>query len=227
MLEHQDTGDLDLREVETEMCRLPEVDAVRIVGDAIGRPIEVHVLAHGEKHAKQLVRDVQSVALASFGLELDRRIVSVVQLGSNGASTAPSVGAETPERPRVESLQTNVAGPRCTIRVTIASADDEATGFAEGTSAAGARARLVASATLDALRQLDPVADAFDVDAADVVRVGSYDVAVVTLIRSDPPDEHSLCGSAILNAGVEEAATRAVLDTRERLRRLPDLTTHD
>src|SRR2546421_5439633 len=72
--------DLDLREVEKELCRLPEVNAARIVEDEIGRPIEVHILASREKHAKQIVRDVQSVAMATFGLELDRRLVSVVQL---------------------------------------------------------------------------------------------------------------------------------------------------
>src|SRR3954471_6081038 len=72
--------DLDLREVERELCRLPEVNAARIVEDEAGRPVEVHILASRDKHAKQIVRDVQSVAMATFGLELDRRVVSVVQL---------------------------------------------------------------------------------------------------------------------------------------------------
>src|SRR5437773_10958720 len=45
-----------------------------------GRPTEVHILASPEKHAKQVVRDIQSVAMASFGLDLDRRLISVVQL---------------------------------------------------------------------------------------------------------------------------------------------------
>src|SRR5437764_15375091 len=72
--------ELDLREVEKELCRVPEVSAARIVEDEIGRPVEVHILSSRDKHAKQIVRDVQSVAMATFGLELDRRLVSVVQL---------------------------------------------------------------------------------------------------------------------------------------------------
>ena len=71
----------EVLELERELCRLPEVSAARVVTDTVGRPTEVHILANGAKHAKQVVRDVQSVALASFGIELDRRIVSVVQLG--------------------------------------------------------------------------------------------------------------------------------------------------
>ena len=44
-----------------------------------------------------------------------------------------------------------------------------------------ARHRLVATATIDALRQLDPAAECIDVDHAQIVRVGQLDVAVVTV----------------------------------------------
>src|SRR3954454_22145642 len=74
---------IDVEEVEREICRLPDVEIVRIVADSTGRVTEVHVVAHGTKHPKQIARDVQSVALASFGVELDRRTISVVQLGDN------------------------------------------------------------------------------------------------------------------------------------------------
>src|ERR1700751_3829557 len=85
---------LEFRSVEEELCRIPDVTAARIVADAAGRPIEVHILASPAKQAKQIVRDVQSVAMASFGLDLDRRIISVVQLESVGSVVggAPGLG---------------------------------------------------------------------------------------------------------------------------------------
>src|SRR4051812_38058262 len=36
---------VDLRELEDELCRLTGILGVRIVGDRVGRPVEVHVLA--------------------------------------------------------------------------------------------------------------------------------------------------------------------------------------
>ncbi|NOY56424.1 MAG: hypothetical protein GXP34_10620, partial [Actinobacteria bacterium] len=51
------------RELEEALCLLPTVDAVRIVGDN-GRVAEVHVLAAPAKPPKQVVRDVQSLAMA-------------------------------------------------------------------------------------------------------------------------------------------------------------------
>lgn len=75
---------VDFGEVERALCRIPEVSAARIVVDGAQQPVEVHILASPEKHAKQLVRDIQSVAMVSFGLDIDRRVISVVQLEGLG-----------------------------------------------------------------------------------------------------------------------------------------------
>jgi hypothetical protein len=213
MGDDQLTDDTDLRDVEAELCRLPDVVAARIVADAIGRPVEVHVLAQMGKHAKQVVRDVQSVALASFGLELDRRIVSVVQLGPNGSESSDGIASgAVPVRPRIVSIEAQTTRVRNTIRVAISMGDEEAIGFAEGSVALTVRPRLVASAALDALRQLQPAADRLDLDAAQITRIGAADVVVVTLIDFDPPHEQRLAGSAIVHSQVDDATVRAVLD---------------
>ncbi len=144
---------VDVQAVENEITRLPEVVACRIVADPLGHPVEVHVLAHPGKHPKQVVRDVQSVALASFGFEIDRRIVSVVQLGPTDTPGMDSAPAEAP-RLGIGAVQTQMEGRRTTIRVTLTSAGVEATGFAEGSIAAcgavaaggGRSARCAASA---------------------------------------------------------------------------------
>jgi hypothetical protein len=219
MLDEQVTEETDLRDVEAELCRLPDVVAARIVAGDGGRPVEVHVLAQTGKHAKQVVRDVQSVALASFGLEIDRRIVSVVQLGPNGAESPVAAVSASALRPRVCSIESQTAGARSSIRVTIALGDDEAVGFDEGSIASSTRPRLVASATLDALRQLEPTAECLDVTAAEVSRVGRDDVVVVTLVCVDPPHEQRLVGSAIIHQQTDDATVRAVLDATNR--RLP------
>ena len=59
-----------------------------------GVPVEVHILAAPTKLAKQVVRDVQSVALAAFGVELDRRTISVVQLEGSTLRLAPAPEGE-------------------------------------------------------------------------------------------------------------------------------------
>jgi len=216
------TLEFDLMEVEAELCRLPDVTAVRIVADTGGRPVEVHVLANAGKPAKQIVRDVQSVALASFGIDLDRRIVSVVQLAANGtAKGSPSLTAESTTRPQIVTVQAQSSGFRTSVQVTLGTSEDERTGYAEGSIAASSRPRLLAEATLDALRQLEPAAECLDVDTALVTRAGAHDIVVVLLVSVDPPHERHLSGSAIVYQHTDDAVVRAVLDATNR--RLPNL----
>jgi len=217
-----ETAGTDLRDVEAELCRLPDVAAARIVADDAGRPIEVHVLAGSGKHAKQVVRDIQSVALASFGLDIDRRIISVVQLGPDGSEVEVVDLPASASRPRISALESQSSGARSTVRVMLALGDDEAGGFAEGTVAAAARPRLVAEATLDALKQLESAAARLDIDAAQQLQVGDHHVVVVTLVYADPPQQQRLVGSAIVHQSLDDAIVRAVLDATNR--RLPFLT---
>jgi hypothetical protein len=213
--------DLEFRELERELCRLPDISAARIVVDEAGLPAEVHVLALPGKHPKQVVRDIQSVALASFGIELDRRIVSVVQFGAEG-QRAKMAGIAAAGRPVIAGIAAETTGLRSLVRVTLQRGDQETIGFAEGSVAAATRHRLVAAATLDALRQLDPVAECLDVDSAQVLRVGVNEIAVVTIVYVVPPGEELVSGSALVRGHQEpDAVARAVLDATNR--RLPQL----
>ena len=208
--------DLDLTEIEREICRLPDVSIARLVAEPGGRVSEVHVVAVAGKHPKQIVRDVQSIALASFGLELDRRIISVVQLRGNTLDEHLAADA----RPSIVRITAEANGLRSLVHVTLARADEEMVGFAEGSIATTARHRLVAAATVDALRQLEPAAECLDVDDAQIVRVGAHDIAVVTIVYVVPPTEELISGSAIVRPQREgDAIARAVLDATNR--RLP------
>ncbi len=204
--------DFDPIDLEREICRLPDVSIARIVAEPSGRISEVHVVATPGKRPKQIVRDIQSVALASFGIELDRRLVSVVQLGGS-AGYRPEPGP----RPSVVAVTAEANGLRSLVRVTLTRDDEEAVGFAEGSIATTARHRLVAAATVDALRQLEPAAECVDVDHAEIVRVGSLDVAVVTVVFVLPPAEQIVSGSAVVRPQQEgHAVARAVLDATNR-----------
>jgi hypothetical protein len=223
---------VDLGAVERELCRIPEVRAARIVTDADGRPVEVHILATPGKGAKQLVRDVQSVAIASSGVDFDHRIVSVVQLeddasmiakaNGNGHAPEPATPVTTSDRVVVDSVVVVKQDLRANATVTLRRADELVIGTAEGTVASTARWRIVAEAAVQALHQLEPAAANVSVEMAGVQRVGDRELAIVTLTIVLPPNEELLAGVAPVRGGTEEdAVARAVLDaTNRRLSRL-------
>jgi hypothetical protein len=221
--------DLDVRALEQELGRIPEVSAARVVVSDAGRPLEVHVLATPAKHVKQIVRDIQSVAMAQFSLELDHRIVSVVQL--EGQTAAGEAGGGHPGhgngflkelRIVIEGVTAVRDGLRCTAQVSLRRDEEAVLGVAEGSAASSVAPRLVAEATLDALRRLEPGASRADIEDAAVVRMGERRVAVVTLVLLVPPYEEVVVGSAVVRGSAEqEALCRAVLDgTNRRLAQL-------
>jgi hypothetical protein len=199
--------DTELADIEKELCRLPAVNAARIVADDIR--------AGPGKSPKQIARDVQSVAMATFGMEIDHRIISVVQL-DEGAAGGPltAVGGD---RVAIGAISSEQSGLRGETRVTLRRGEEEATGIAEGSVAESARQRAVAQATLDALRRLVPKAKGADVETAACVLIGSREVAVATLVFIVPGHEEVVSGSAIVRSGTEAGAlARAVLDATTR-----------
>ena len=67
-----------LAKLEEDLLRVPGVRSARVVGTDV--PSEIHIVTTSKRSPKQVVRDVQSLAAAGFGIPIDHRIVSVVQL---------------------------------------------------------------------------------------------------------------------------------------------------
>jgi hypothetical protein len=224
-----------LPDLEESIRQIPGVRAVSVVTDGRAQPTEVHVLAAPGKPAKQIVRDVQSLAMAQFDIDLDHRIVSVVQIeddtaedsaGSVGAtddSTAAETGAPAPEaveevlesieaqvRPMISEIGVRSTGAEIEVEVRLELDGDTFIGIERGAAAASARPRLVASATISALDELLGLPAA--VESAAIVDTGTHAVALVVITLSVPRiGAQSLAGSAVLRGDETDAVARAVL----------------
>jgi hypothetical protein len=126
---------MEFAQLEETIARLPSVLAVRVTGRST-RPEEIHVLAVPEKTAKQVVRDVQTLIMARFGLDIDRRIVSVVQIGPDQIPSAD-------DRPAIIGVHEIPEGTRVTVAVTLRWHGEDYVGTATGPAAGSARLRLV------------------------------------------------------------------------------------
>ena len=198
--------------LEQELKKIPGVNAVRIVLSEAAEPVEVHVLAGAGKAPKQVVRDVQTVAQAVFGIDLDRRIISVVQM--DGTLVTP---ADETMRVTVEGIAKSRTGHRTTAEVTLRRGIDLATGSAEGAAASTTTLNLVVRATLGAMVKLEPAAEQLELEHVATQKVGDRNFVVVSLVLLTPPYEELLLGAAAIRvAGEEDAAARAVLDATNR-----------
>jgi hypothetical protein len=229
-----------LPDLEESIRQIPGVRAASVVTDAQAHPTEVHVLAAPGKPAKQVVRDVQSLAMAQFNIDLDHRIVSVVQIEDESSASGAGrerveildltaeTGDQTAERPEViapaevlEEIEAQArpviteigvrsTGAEIEVEVRLSLDGDTFVGIERGAAAASARPRLVASATLNALDDLLGTPTA--VESASVVETGTHAVALVVLTLSLPRiGAQSVAGSAVVRGDETDAVARAVL----------------
>jgi hypothetical protein len=234
-------GSSQLQRLQEELQRIPAVRSARVIGN--DQPTEIHIVAGPERSAKQLVRDVQSLSTAGFGMTIDHRIVSVVQLededliqGNRSTSIEADevperaeVAAEEPrvedvgeaepgERPMVERIvQANAAGGGW-VKVALQWPGGEIT---EGVGVSGAsreaRARGAAAALLQALRpRLEPGGARVDVEHVVLHRMGQAETVVVRATYYGRQGASALVGVALLHDDAASATVRALLHALNR-----------
>lgn len=203
---------VNLRDFEEKVRRLPGVEAARVVTEG-GAVTEVHVLTGMAKAAKQVVRDVQSLAQAVFGLSIDRRVVSVVQL--------PDPDLAQGDRAVIVDVSEQMDGNHTKVVVTLGWQGETLIGEVAGAAAHTTRNRLVAEATIEALQQALQETTAIGVAAVDLPVLGSRAVAIAQVVMVHDGSERLMVGSALVDGESSRAVVRAVLDALNR--HIPEL----
>lgn len=205
-----------LPDFEDAVRQINGVRAASVVTGPDAVPTEIHVLASTGKAPKQVVRDVQSLALARFDIDVDHRIVSVVQIGDDQPieGAAEPVVESTP-RPAITSIMVRTTGAESEATVTLAAGGHIFEAKVIGPGAASQRPRLVAQATLQALAEL--LGTNAEVETAVLQQTGGRELAVVVLTVMVPRlGEQAVVGSAIVRGDASDAVARAVLAALNR-----------
>ena len=215
-----------LPELEDALRHIQGVKAASVVTGPDAVPTEVHVLAAPGKPAKQVVRDVQSLAMARYDIDIDHRIVSVVQMGDDEVRVPDTLAGLTPGgepadeaepvvRPAIAAIMVRSGKGQTEASVTLAAGDRLFEGRSQGPAGHSHRARLVAIATLDAVAEL--LGQACEVESSTVVPTGSREVALTVLTMALPRiGEQVLTGSAVVRGDDADAVARSVLAALNR-----------
>ncbi|KAA3637401.1 MAG: hypothetical protein DWP92_07860 [Armatimonadetes bacterium] len=201
---------VNFRELEEGLTRLDSVDAARVVNQG-DRITEIHVIAASDKPTKQVARDVQSLAMARFGLPIDHRVISVVQISPQHLDLSSMA------RAALKGVSESPNGVRTTMEVTLRHDDEEYVGTATGPAVASARLRLVGEATIDAIEKTFDSMPPIALDSIAKTHVGTRDVIVAVLVTAGERGGEDLnVGSAISASSDDDAGVRAVLNALNR-----------
>jgi hypothetical protein len=234
--------DIDIPAMERDLSRIPAVGSARVVLDEEDQLREVHVVCGVGRSPKLVGRDVQSLLAARWGIDVDHRKVSVVQVEGDGADAVSEAGAKdrrvapvptpaeaspaatiesvvspgsTKSQSAVElrSVAMTLTGERAEATVEVTAGDQGTTARAVGLGSWSSQRRLVVTATFDALATLDARLADVTVGEVVVIQAAGQDVVVATLNIWRNGAETAVAGAAAVGSrGELHAAAAAIVD---------------
>lgn len=202
-----------IQEWEQAIKQIKSVIAARIKVNSQGEIEEIHISAGSGRMPKQIVRDVESILIAQFDLQIDHKIISVAQLEDDEDGTFAIVDTM---RPKLVGVTLRTVNGMAEVKVELLTGDKKIEGIAQGPSSAHNKLRLFVEATLKALSPLTLDKFLFVTEDVGITQLAKQQIALVsiTLITSD--GEQSLTGCALVKNDDRESVVKATLDAVNR-----------
>lgn len=201
---------------EQSIKQIRSVIATRIKANSLDEIEEIHVLANSKRNPKQIVRDIESMFAAQFGMEIDHKKVSVVQL--EGEEEAPPSFSKKGEqiRPKLVSVSLRTVNTMAEVKVELSAQDEIMEGISAGTSTTYNKLRLFVDATISALSGFMMDKLVFATEDVSITRLGKHQVVQVAISLITPVGEQTLVGCAMVKNDEREAVVKATLDAVNR-----------
>lgn len=205
-----------IKEYEQFLLRIPGIFSVKIVVED-NEMQELHILSDTTRSAKQISRDIQSVFLAHFGFQIPHQIISIARV-EMGETLSDSV---EPNRLLFDSLVVHT-GMLAECTVTLLKDQDTFSGTASEANVPSLRPRLIASATLKAVREANKAKTLFSLLDVQTTYIAGKKAFCVMVTNNTHRGEELLVGCALVRDSEDETVIRATLDSLNRKMSLCD-----
>jgi hypothetical protein len=200
------------------IARIEGISTVGLVLDEKEQIVEIHLVSSSARQPKRVVRDVESLLYAQFGIRVDYRRISLVQIDA-------SSGSGQQKRIQFLSAQPSPTGTD-SVQVILQDSAERYEGTAPlavvaqgGSDHGGATAAAAALATLAALQQALANRVRLVLQEAQTVAANGDSIALVMILAATPQGEEHLSGTCIVGNDLCAAVAKATLDAVNR--RLP------
>lgn len=205
--------------------RIAGVTCARVIfdhTDGNGDISEIHLVGGATRRPKQIVRDTESLLCARYGIRVDYRRISLVQLGPGDVV---SVRKRLQFVSAVASREDASHADADIVRVVLRVGEDSYEGTAPVESRARddhpsdereAPAKAAAKATLAAVRQVIGSIIPLRVQGVRIVSTDGHQVSLAVVSASTARGVERLTGTCLVTDNVLEAASKATLDAINR-----------
>ncbi len=194
--------------IEELVCGLQGVLSSRAILDEQGQIVELHVLSDESRAPKQVVRDIETILLLRLNHKIDHKKISVVQL-AGGLD-------EEENRINLGGISYRLDRATAEVSVSLSLRDTAAEIAATGPNSQQNQTRLVAAATVGALRKLLGNVVDFVIEEVSTLSFARREAVIVGVTMVTSTSELTLMGAAFVQGDIKEAVVRATLDAVNR-----------
>ncbi|HHY75439.1 MAG TPA: hypothetical protein GX500_01500 [Firmicutes bacterium] len=203
-----DKRTVSAKEYEDTLKRIRDVVTARAVLGPEGSIEEIHVLAGPGRPVKLIARDVESTLIAAFGTPIDKRKISIAQLGGDPGRQE--------KRVQLRKVEIVSEADSAEVNVYLKMGNNEVMGTADGVPTAKNWLWLAALATVNALSQYLTPDVSFVVEDVSITSSRSTRIALVSVRLFAFGKDQLLTGSCPVSHDDREAVVKATLDAINR-----------
>lgn len=203
-----DKRTVSAKEYEDTLKRIRDVVTARAVLGPEGSIEEIHVLAGPGRPVKLIARDVESTLMAAFGTPIDKRKISIAQLGGDPGRQE--------KRVQLRKVEIVSEADSAEVNVYLKMGNNEVMGTADGVPTAKNWLWLAALATVNALSQYLTPDVSFVVEDVSITSSRSTRIALVSVRLFAFGKDQLLTGSCPVSHDDREAVVKATLDAINR-----------
>ncbi len=200
---------MNYNEIESFLTNLKSIMSCKIVVDNKDEIKEIHILSDSSRNSKQISRDIQSVLVSKFNLNIDYKKISIAQIDKN-----LSLNTEFRLVQRATSFESS-DGKIC-IEIKLQWQNEEFTGQAEGVKSDSNIFRVAVRAALKAVENAVGIRNCFVLEDLKTSVLAEKDVILVAVSFVIDGQEQMFCGSAFVGTDRIETAVKAALDAINR-----------
>jgi hypothetical protein len=200
---------MDHKLMEDNLRKIEAVVSSKIVVGEDNQIDEVHIVSNGHRGAKQIARDIQSVLLATYNVDIDHKKISIAQIPDEMIQSNSC-------RVKINGVSHDTFGTKATVRVNLSKKEDEYVHSRTGVNTVRNVDRMLVESTLAAVQDACGFEDAFIFEDVRQIQISGGTVVIVCITGIWNDTEQRLSGSCVVKNDYHGAVVKATLDAVNR-----------
>ena len=194
--------------IEEQIEKLESIVSCKIIQGEDSSFHEIHIVSNKNRSAKQLVRDVQSLLIATYGIQIDHKIISIAEIMCDDVK-------KKYKRLKVLSVSYDNNGDKVSIKISLEKDGEIFSNASQGINVRRNIDRMLVDTTLRTIEEAFGYEETFVLEDIKTVSFNTAE-AVVVIIGIYNTIEQRFCGTSLVGQDDKKAVVKATLDAVNR-----------